>query len=167
MISQNKDALVEYCIIEYAFSGIQVHYSTGTIRNSLFRRNYEGIRFSTTNVRIEYNDIVDNEQGIHHESRGSKTTITRNTFRGNGCSFFPVQKSSSTVRVFENNFDDTCVVKMGFNQKEDLDYTNNWWGTTDPRKIQDMVFDRRTDPSLGTAIFEPFLESPVHPCGIQ
>src|SRR3990172_2044910 len=97
-ISVNKESVVEYCKFEYAFSGLQVHYSTATIRNSLFRDNFEGIRFSTTDVLIENNDILDNYYGIRCEAHGSRTTVRKNRFSGNEHAFFPVQKTWDSVK---------------------------------------------------------------------
>jgi len=167
MISVNKGSLVEYCIFEYAFSGVQVHYSTATIRNNLFRHNFEGVRFSTTNVNIEHNDFIGNEYGIRYESRGSQTGINDNIFRDNDYAFFPVQKCSDTVRVSGNNITSANYnVKMGDNQRDDLDYTGNWWGTTEPAAIEAGFFDGRKDGSIGKVIYEPALDGPAPGCGI-
>ncbi len=168
-ISVNKDAVVEYCVIEYGFSGIQVHYSTAVIRNSLFRRNFEGIRFSTTDVLIENNDIVDNYYGIRCEAHGSRTTIRKNRFSGNDYAFFPVQKNWDSVRIHENNIEKSTGygVKFGTNQKLDMDFSGNWWGTTDPSEIEGAIFDKSKDETLGRVKYVPFLTQPVERCGIQ
>jgi len=169
MISVNKDSLVEYCKFEYAFSGVQVHYSTATIRNCLIQKNFEGIRFSTTDVVIEHNDIVNNTYGIRYEARGSRTTIADNVFRGNDYAFFPLQKCTSTVMIHDNNITDNAhySVYMGENQRADLDYTKNWWGTKDKTAIEDGVFDKGKDETIGQVLFEPFLDRPVQGAGIQ
>ena len=168
MISVNRDSIVEHCIFEYAFTGIQVHYSTAVIRDNLIRNNFEGIRFSTTDVVIEHNDIRDNTYGIRYESRGSKTTVSRNTFKGNAYGFFPVQKCSSTVAIKDNNIESTSYnVNMGDNQREDLDYSGNWWGSADKAVVESALFDRTKDPSLGRVLYEPFLKGPVKDCGMM
>jgi len=166
-ISVSRDSLVEHCIFEYAFSGLQVHYSTATIRESLFRHNFEGIRFSTTDIVIEHNDIVDNYYGIRCEANGSRTTITKNQFRGNDYAFFPVRKTGKSVKIFDNNFEQSksYQVNLGQTQHESLDFSHNWWGTTDKEQIADGIFDRVEDPLLGKVMFEPILLEPVADAG--
>lgn len=167
-LSVNKESAVEYCTFEYAFSGLQVHYSTAVIRNSLFRNNFEGLRFSTTNVLIEHNDFVDNYYGVRCEAHGSKTTLRKNRFSGNEYAFFPVQKTSNTVKIADNNIESSRSynVNLGQNQKEDLDFTMNWWGTTDPAGIEATIFDKTKDATLGRVQFSPFLMEAVKDCGI-
>jgi len=168
MISVNRDSVIEYCVFEYAFTGVQVHYSTATIKNNLIRHNFEGIRFSTTDVDIEHNDIVDNTYGMRYESRGSRTSVTNNTFRDNQYGFFPVQKCTSTVKIKDNNITSANYnVNMGENQRDDLDYTSNWWGTVEPDAVAAGMFDKGKDETLGRVIYEPYLKEPVKGCGIQ
>lgn len=168
-ISVSRDSVVEHCIFEYAFSGLQVHYSTAAIRQSLFRYNFEGIRFSTTDILIEHNDIVNNYYGIRCEANGSRTTITKNRFMGNDYAFFPVRKTGESVKVFENNIESSKVyqLNLGQTQNEDLDFLNNWWGTTDAKVIAASIFDKAMDPALGRVKFEPFLQEPVTDAGIK
>jgi hypothetical protein len=168
-ISVNKDAVVEYCLFEYGFSGLQVHYSTGTIRDSLFRNNYEGIRFSTTDVLIENNDFVDNYYGIRCEAHGSRTTIARNRFAGNDFAFFPVQKNWDSVKIVGNNIEGSrhYNVKFGTNQKQDMDFAGNWWGTADPAKIAETIYDGSREETLGRVKYAPFLERRAERCGVR
>jgi parallel beta-helix repeat protein len=168
-ISVSRDSLVEHCIFEYAFSGLQVHYSTATIRDSLFRFNFEGIRFSTTDILIEHNDLLSNYYGIRCEANGSRTTITQNRFRDNDYAFFPVRKTGASVKVFANNIDSSKVyqVNLGQTQSEDLDFANNWWGSTDAKVIAAGLFEHAKEPTLGRVRFEPFLTAPVADAGLR
>ena len=167
-ISVSKDSLVAHCIFEYAFSGLQVHYSSAVIRDSLFRNNFEGIRFSTTDILIEHNDLIDNYYGVRCEANGSRTTITKNRFVGNDNAFFPVRKTGNTVKVFDNNIEGSksYQVKLGMTQYQSLDFTNNWWGTADPKAIAAGFFDRGMEPTLGKVLFKPFLQQPVADAGM-
>jgi hypothetical protein len=58
-------------------------------------------------------------------------------------------------------------VKVGAEQREDLDFRGNWWGTAAPGAVVEGFFDKRRDPSIGRVLFEPFLEKAVEPCGIE
>lgn len=168
-ISVNKDALVEHCVFEYAFSGLQVHYSDAVIRNCLFRYNFEGVRFSTTDVRIENNDFVENYYAIRSEAHGSRAIVTKNRFRGNDFAFFPVQKNGDTVKTFGNDIAESIHynIKFGMNQKQDMDFANNWWGTADPAEIAETIWDGGREAGLGRVTWRPFLGKAPEGCGIQ
>jgi hypothetical protein len=168
-ISVNKEALVEYCVFEYAFSGLQVHYSDAVVRDCLFRRNFEGVRFSTTDVLIENNDFVENYYGVRSEANGSRAKVTRNRFRGNDFAFFPVQKNGDSVKTFGNDIGASVHynVKFGMNQKKDMDFANNWWGTSDAGAIGETIWDGGREPGLGRVLFRPYLESAPADCGIR
>jgi len=168
MISTSRESSIEYCIFEYAFTGLQAHLSAVTVRNSRFRRNFEGLRFSTIDALVECNEFTENTYGIRYESRGSTGRITRNNVSGNENGFFPVVKSTSSVRIFGNNIENRGYnVKMGQEQRADLDYSGNWWGTVEPGRVEEGLFDRHRDPSIGRVLFTPFLEKPVPDCGIE
>jgi hypothetical protein len=168
MISTSRESVVEQCVFEYAFTGLQVHLSSVVVRNNRFRSNFEALRFSTAQIIVERNDIAANTYGIRYESRGSTGSITRNTIAGNEYGFFPVVKSTSGVRIFENNVANRGYnVKMGAEQREDLDFRGNWWGTNSRDAIAEGFFDKRREGSVGRVLFEPFLEKAVEPCGFE
>ncbi len=168
-IAMSKNSIVKYCEFEYAFTGLQVHYSTGTISDNLFTNNFEGMRFSTTDVMIEHNNFINNDFGIRCEALGSHTTIRNNLFRGNGQTFFPVRKTWNTVKIYDNNILDSreYAVNFGMYQNQDIDFTNNWWGATDASTIESKIYDKSKDNTLGKADFIPFLKEPVRNCGIE
>jgi parallel beta-helix repeat protein len=166
MISTSRGSVLEHCVFEYAFTGLQVHLSSAVVRSNRFRRNFEALRFSTSEIVVEGNEITENTYGIRYESRGSAGRITCNSISGNEFGFFPVVKCSSGVRIFENTIVNRGYnVKMGAEQREDLDFSGNWWGTAVPEAIVEGFFDKRREASVGRVLFEPFLERAVEPCG--
>jgi len=168
IISTSRESAIEYAVFEYAFTGLQMHLSSATVRNCRFHDNFEALRYSTSEIVVERNEITENTYGIRYESRGSSGSITRNIIAGNENGFFPVVKSASGVRIFENNIVNRGYnVKMGAEQREDLDFRGNWWGTTLPEAIAEGFFDKRREESIGRVLFEPFLEKAVEPCGIE
>jgi parallel beta-helix repeat protein len=168
IISTSRGSLVERCVFEYGFTGLQVHLSSVVVRDSRFRRNFEGLRFSTSEIVLERNEIVDNTYGIRYESRGSSGSISRNAVVDNEYGFFPVVKNGAGVRIFENNIVNRGYnVTMGAEQREDLDFRGNWWGTAVPGGILAGFFDKRSEASVGRVLFEPFLQKAVEPCGIE
>jgi len=168
MISTSRESIVEQCLFEYAFTGLQVHLSSVRVRNNRFRRNFEALRFSTSEIVVERNEITDNTYGVRYESRGSSGSITGNTISGNEFGFFPVVKNGPGVRIGGNNIVNRAYnVKVGEEQRENLDFRANWWGTADPAKIVEGFFDKRREARIGQVLFEPFLERAVEPCGIE
>jgi parallel beta-helix repeat protein len=166
MLSMNRESVVEHCLFEYAFTGLQVHLSTAVIRDNIFRGNFEGLRFSTSDLLVEHNDFRENTYGIRYESRGSETTIARNDISANEYAFFPVVRSTSQVKIHDNAVASTGYnVKMGQQQNEDLEFRSNWWGSADPRTIEEGFFDRRRDGTLGRVLYEPFLTVPPEDAG--
>lgn len=168
MISTNRESVVEHCLFEYAFTGLQVHLSSVAVRFSRFRRNFEALRFSTSEIVLERNEITENTYGIRYESRGSSGVITRNTITGNEYGFFPVVRNGPGVRIGGNNIVNRGYnVKVGAEQREDVDFRGNWWGTAVPEAIVGGFFDRRRETTIGRVLFEPFLEQAEEPCGIE
>jgi hypothetical protein len=165
MISTSRESVVDHCLFEYAFTGLQVHLSLAAVHNCRFRHNFEGLRFSTIEADVTCNEFTDNTYGIRYESRGSTGRITRNTLSGNETGFFPVVKSTSALRITENNIRSRGYnVKMGSEQREDLDFRGNWWGATTPAAILEGIFDKRRDGAVGRVLFEPFLVGPAASC---
>ena len=158
--------MIEHCLFEYAFTGLQAHLSKAVIRDNIFRGNFEGLRFSTSDLLVEHNDFRDNTYGIRYESRGSDTTISRNEVSGNDYGFFPVVRSTSEVKIVNNTVVNTEYnVKIGQSQDEDLEFRSNWWGAKEGPAIEESFFDGRRDSTLGRVLYEPFLTGPPEGAG--
>lgn len=159
MINHADSASVSNAVVEYAYSGIQVHYTRGSFSQLVSRRNVDGFRFSTAPVTLENSLLTRNVNGIRFEERGAGATVRRNVVSGNKVGVFAVIKCAGMTvfeeNLFENNLD--YNVKMGERQSEDIPMKPNWWGTSDPEKIRGTFFDGKFEPDLGRVLFEPYL----------
>jgi hypothetical protein len=116
-----------------------------------------GISGSTTNgVLIEKNLITNNTRGI--ECTGSNIRVQNNTITNNTIGIY--EGSSSTIIQYnniENNTEHSIYLET---TSENIDATNNWWGTTDTQTINLTIRDHKYDFDLGIVSFTPFLTEP-------
>ena len=122
----------ENSIIECS-NGIEVGVGVmATIQKNLINNNIQyGI--SGGNAYIDSNTITNNKIGIHNPIAGS--IIHNNNILGN-------------------------IVNSITATTADIDATNNWWGTTDIAAINQTIYDRKIDYTLGKATFVPILTAP-------
>lgn len=156
-----------HVISEYAFSGVQVHFCRASIRDSVFRHNVDGVRFSTVNLELAYNDIHDNSHGIRYEERRGTAQVHHNTIRANDIGIFVVTRGEDRSLFERNNLagNHHYSVKMGLTQTADVSLPRNWWGTTDSEAIAQTLFDARIDASLGRVHVREPLAAPVGDAG--
>jgi hypothetical protein len=161
MINHAREARVTYAIFEYAFSGVQIHYTRGTFSRIAVRHNVDGFRFSTAPVVLEESWLEQNDNGIRFEERGSGAIIRNNVITGNRNGIFAVVKCRGLTEFSGNIIENSAgySVKLGDRQVEDLNLEGNWWGSTDRSAISSSFFDQTMEPALGRVIFEPYLES--------
>ena len=159
MINHADGARVRNAVVEYAYSGIQIHYTRGSFSGLVARHNVDGFRFSTAPVTLENSFLTQNVNGIRFEERGAGATIRRNILSGNNVGVFAVIKCRG-LTVFEGNLFEKNLdynVKMGERQSEDIPMKENWWGHLESAAIEDTFFDGRIEPELGKVMFEPYL----------
>ena len=161
-INLSRKALLSHCISEYAFSGVQIHFSHAYVNRCLFRRSVDGFRFSTARGTFERNLMTENVYGVRYEERNSKAILTRNEITGNRVGVFCVMESPGRIVIRENRIHGNADYdfKLGNRQRGDIPAQGNWWGTGDPSRIREKIFDRRIEPELGKVLFEPFLDEP-------
>jgi len=154
---------ISHIISEYAYSGIQIHFSKASVTDSEFRHNVDGVRFSTVNLLLERNLIHHNRHGLRYEERRSSGRVTHNSIRDNVIGIFAVTRCRGQIPVTQNNITGSrdYQVKFGLQQRRDVAFPGNWWGDTDPGKIAESFFDRKFDRSLGRASAPGFLAAPV------
>jgi hypothetical protein len=156
-----RDAELDHIIVEYAYSGLQVHFSRARVTNSIFRYNVDGLRFSTVNLIAAGNRMHDNRHGLRYEERGSKALIQHNDIRDNDVGIFVVTRSADNVRIEQNNITDNRQynVKLGWQQPGDVTLPHNWWGGLNREALQETFLDHKIDAALGhVRAPEPLLE---------
>lgn len=187
--------VLEYCVITYAQTGVHCHSSQLVISNSTFKHNGTAIGQKNLKdnpikcaVPMFYNLITENGGGIlfgggtaptisHNEIRGNKffgvyikkggkANIRYNNINknGKGVIFFKVKD----VVLRDNNIADNenYNISMLEGQDGDIIARNNWWGTTDEKKIMEKVMDKGRDEALGKVDLSDFYTSPVSGAGI-
>ena len=174
-------SVLDHCVIEHAFTGLQVHFSQAAVTNSVFRDNNEGIRFGRAELTIEHNDIDGNHYGIRHTRLEGPVAIRYNLIRRNDVGIFLVPSNQNVpdfaasyarrdlvapvqplVR-FNNLVDNRdYAYRLGERQGYDIEVRDNWWGSNDSGMIRTGIYDRESDPSLGRVRVIPFL---LEPCG--
>jgi hypothetical protein len=48
-----------------------------------------------------------------------------------------------------------------------MDTTKNWWGTITREKIEESIYDKKSDNNLGEVSFYPYLSEPVRHAGVR
>ena len=160
MISHAHGAEVSNAVFEYAFSGVQIHYTRGTFRGIVSRHNVDGFRFSTAPVKLEGSFIVSNDNGIRFEERRAGARIVGNVISGNRVGVFAVVKCEGLTEFRNNVIEDNSSynVKLGEMQAGDIPMSGNWWGSAARDDIVSSVFDGTVEPAMGKVIFEPYLK---------
>jgi hypothetical protein len=158
-INLSRKTVLAHCISEYAFSGVQVHFSRASISRCWFRNCVDGLRFSTAEGTFERNKMTGNVYGVRYEERNSRVILTRNDITENKVGIFCVMESPGKITIRENRIhrNHDYDFKLGNRQRGDIPAQWNWWGSADPAAIRAKIFDRRMEPELGTVLFEPFL----------
>lgn len=181
LLASQSDNLFEYCRFEFGFSGIQTHYSRGRIIDSIFADNYEGLHFNTSDVTADHNTFVKNGSAFRFKRLEGNVVISNNVIRGNeigvlfgrqqinAVDFKELNKPVDYPIFLNNNFygNDKYNFSMGSGQNLDIGAASNWWGSKDAALIEETIFDKKSDNSLGSVIYQPFLGAPVQDAGVR
>lgn len=162
MINHSKNAVINYAIFEGAFSGLQVHFSKAKIKNCIFRKNIDGFRFSTANIDVCGCEMSNNKYGVRYEERDSRGVIRYCEIKNNEIGIFPVIKAEGKV-IFEYNnvYGNEYNIRMGEDQRKDLDFSNNYFGYIKLADINKTMYDKRRDKNLSSVKIRSFLKKKV------
>jgi len=178
------DNVFEYCEFRYAYSGIQLLYSNGRVADCLFDKNYMGLRINRANIVLEHNTFRDNAIGFKFARLEGNVVVRDNVLTANDVGVLYQQPQQKTVDweqdavppadsrlplIAGNNIYDNREynMKLGERKAIDLNFPNNWWGSTTNEKIEELIFDSKQDDTLGKVTFVPFLLKPVEGAGVR
>ena len=147
-------------------AGIAVNSANDMIvsGNTITENNSMGMSVAGHGGTISGNKIHKNEEGgasVGSINGDKPIIVTRNDIRENEGGV-GLQVSSNVV-ANENNILDNAEFEIGSNNNpgaENIDATNNWWGTTDILAIRLKTFDFFTDENLGIIDIEPVATGP-------
>ncbi|MDF1577451.1 MAG: right-handed parallel beta-helix repeat-containing protein [Desulfobulbales bacterium] len=165
---------LNFCEFRHGFSGLQVQFSTASVKNSLFTNNNEGLRFGRADLAVENNRFVNNSIGIRFTRMEGPVLIRNNEITGNRIGIFLVPSGQNIRDFFEpdrggrawntgrleigaNNIHDNLAYNLSLGEKQlwNLDMSGNYWGTDQGKLIEATIFDRHRDESLGKVIYKP------------
>lgn len=132
------------------------------ITHSIFSKNKGGIGFRNSSAEILHNEIRENKFfGIWPKDDVDALVkfneITRNQ---RGIYLYQVRGLQLEYNnIYKNQTYDIATAEA---QDFPVNAANNWFGTTNPEKIREMVFDKNDDEELAEITFQPFLQKPVN-----
>jgi parallel beta-helix repeat protein len=190
-----QDNILEYCEISYGHTSVHCHGAQVIVANCYLHDNgvaigQKNVKDSKTRcvVPILYNRITGNGGGVLF-GKGTSPTITHNQISNN--KFFGIygKKGASChvrynnvthngkgvivyamdgLRLSENNISDNedYNISLMEGQTWDVDARRNWWGTTDEKKIKELIWDKDEDETLGKLGFSDLADSPIEGAGV-
>lgn len=186
IFGSGAENIIQHCIFEHGFTGLQIHFSVARVYDCLFRNNREAIRFGRGDIVIEHNTITGNDTGIRFTRMEGPVVIRFNTITLNRMGVFLVPSGQNITDFFEpgragkpwntghllimaNNIHDNSLYNLNLGDKQlwDLEITKNWWGTKEKNRIAESIFDKNREDSLGKALIEPFLNKPLAEAGVR
>jgi parallel beta-helix repeat protein len=176
---------INFCEFRHGFSGLQVQFSTASVKNSLFTANNEGLRFGRADLTVAHNRFADNNIGIRFTRMEGPVIIENNEITGNRIGIFLVPSgqniqdffepdrggrpwNTGRLRISNNNIYDNSAYNMSLGEKQiwDLDMAGNYWGTANRERIAAGIFDRNRDETLGEVLYQPFVAAKIGAAGI-
>jgi parallel beta-helix repeat protein len=176
---------INFCEFRHGFSGLQVQFSTASVKNSLFTDNHEGLRFGRADLAVENNRFTNNHIGIRFTRMEGPVIIENNEITGNRTGIFLVPSgqniqdffepdrggrawNTGRLRISNNNIYANSAYNMSLGEKQlwNLDMAGNYWGTADRELIATGIFDRNRDETLGRVIYQPFAAARISTAGI-
>jgi hypothetical protein len=160
---------VENNLVE-ASPGNPLHISSGSVKTRVAGNTVAGCEGGGNSVvlggssygwLVEYNTIVSAHGGLQLSSGGSGHTLTRNTVTRATANYPALQYyGGSSLTVVDNNLMPSGGLAVKSQSTSPLQMNDNWWGTTDPAAIAQLIFDYYDDFELGKVTFDPPLAAP-------
>jgi len=158
---ESHGSSIRDCDFSYGGWGLHLHDSDLTVSGCTFTDNsFGGVRMKGGQVEVAGCRMEGLDIGIRYW-KGSPS-IHHNTITKNKTGIFCRQEAEGSTIKFNNIFGNSEYdMKLGDGQKEDLDATRNWWGTTEMKYIRKKIFDHDRDDYIGRVLVEPALSKKV------
>lgn len=149
-------SVISNCVFEYATWGLHSHFTNLSISDSLFTKNFGGMRFRSGPVEIKRSVFEQNSIGIR--SYIGNAAIKENIITRNETGIFVREKGGGLSITRNNIFDNSSYnIRVGDFNNEDVPAQDNWWGSAEPLTT---LFDGRSEPGIGNILYEPFRREP-------
>ncbi len=136
------------------------------ITHNLIHKNKGGIGFRKAGATISYNEIRDNKFFGIWPKEDSTGIISYNDIQENKKNIFLYQVTGVLIQF--NNIYNAKDYNIAVAEEQDADIYvgNNWWGTINKQKIEELVYDKMDDEEVGRVLYEPILRSKVRGAGL-
>jgi hypothetical protein len=160
---------LQYCTIEYGIIKTE-SYAYGSrdfnnlmISNCIF--DTSGIYAEGPGIKsyISHNTFLNAPNVAIYINTGisNPIEISYNNFKKNKVAISIGPVSSSGVRIKNNNFYLDNYIDISTDSKDDIDVSNNWWGTTDIFVIDTKIRDFYDFFDLGKLNYQPIITSKI------
>jgi hypothetical protein len=134
------------------YNGITVDGQVTVKGNVIVQCSNIGVWCTSAYVNVQDNYIANNNIGISAGGNIQENTLINNEIA--------IQTQSITTTITNNNIFGSSQHSVVLTSAQNLDVTNNWWGTTDTQAINQTIWDFKNDFNLGTANFFNYLTAP-------
>lgn len=132
-----------------------------TITDNLFANNKGGIGFRNSDAEISHNEIINNKFFGIWPKEDCQVRVTYNEITGNKKGIYLYQAQGVSF-AFNNIYDNRDYnIAMAEAQDFPVEAANNWFGTRNRQKIDELIFDRKKDAELGEVRIDPVLDKAV------
>jgi hypothetical protein len=131
------------------------------ITGSIFSKNKGAIGCRNSTAEIRHNEIRENKFFGIWPKEECPAVIQFNEITDNDRGVYLYQVQGMVLEqnnIYNNRSYDIAVAEA---QDFPVNAANNWFGTTDPGKIAEKLFDRNDDPEVAEIRIQPVLTKPV------
>ena len=157
--TKDADSFLRGLVIEYAEVAVDIRSTSPSLIDCVLQNNKTAIALNGSDSIIRYNEIKDNEIGISTIERQNRPQIEYNVIRENETGIF----CENVQSIIQFNNLETNEFSLRLNVKFDLLISNNWWGTIDSDKIDQMILDSAdvelVTKQLGSVVYLPIAET--------
>jgi TonB family protein len=164
-----NQSIMDFCIIEYAHTGITIKNSAVQVSNSEIRSNfYAGIMVEVkSDPKIIHNIITENDYAGVVCRKAAQPILTDNLIRGNriGLISFDVSlpnlgslTAGSDQNPGRNQIFDNMEYNVYNHSGKTIPAQNNAWGSARLSEIKKTIFDNANDGKYGIVNFRPYQE---------